>query len=86
MKAGGKARACIQIADYGELCYLDQQCEFRLGLHAECRNGQCSCKDGSHYIVNDNACFKSSSESIFVSFLFVFFIVVSFELRNFRQT
>lgn len=66
MKASGKSRACIQIADYGELCYMDQQCEFRLGLFAECQNGQCSCKDGSHYIVNENACFKSSSELIFL--------------------
>jgi hypothetical protein len=62
MKASGKSRVCIEIADYGELCYLDQQCAFRLGLHSECTNGQCSCKEGSHYIVNENACFKSSSE------------------------
>lgn len=63
MQASGKTRACIEIADYGELCYLDQQCAFRLGLHAECRNGQCSCKDGSHYIVSENACYKSSRKS-----------------------
>lgn len=62
MKPSGKSRSCIEIADYGELCYLDQQCAFRLGLHAECRNGQCGCKEGSHYVVNENACFTSSSE------------------------
>lgn len=62
MKASGKTRACIQIADYGELCYLNQQCEFRLGTFSECYNSQCSCKDGSHYIVNENACVKSSSK------------------------
>ncbi|CRK92356.1 CLUMA_CG005932, isoform A [Clunio marinus] len=60
MKPSGKTRHCIQIADYGELCYMDQQCEFRLGLYAECRNGQCACKSNAHYIVNENACFKSS--------------------------
>jgi hypothetical protein len=49
-------------SDSGELCYLNQQCEFRLGLFSECKNGQCACKDGSHYVVNENACFKSSSE------------------------
>lgn len=63
MRSSGKQRACIQIADFGELCYLDQQCTFRLGLHSECQNGQCGCKDGSHYVVNENACFKSSSKS-----------------------
>lgn len=62
MKASGKTRACIQIADYGELCYLNQQCEFRLGTFSECKNSQCSCKDGSHYIVSENACVKSSSK------------------------
>lgn len=62
MKASGKTRACIQIADYGELCYLNQQCEFRLGTFSECKNSQCSCKDGSHYIVAENACVKSSSK------------------------
>lgn len=73
MKASGKSRACILIADYGELCYLDQQCEFRLGLFAECKNGQCSCKDSSHYIVNENACFKSSSKSHVCCYLFINF-------------
>ena len=63
MKSSGKARSCIEIADYGELCYLKRQCEFRLGLNAECKNGQCSCRDGSHYVLNENACFNSSSKS-----------------------
>jgi hypothetical protein len=63
MKSSGKSRQCIEIADYGELCYLNQQCEFRLGLHAECKNGQCACKEGiAHYVLNENACFKSSSK------------------------
>lgn len=62
MKSSGKQRECIRIADYGELCYMNKQCEFRLGLEAECRNGQCSCKEGAHYVANENACFNSSSE------------------------
>jgi EB module len=77
MKASGRSRTCIQIADYGELCYLDQQCEFRLGLYAECRNSQCSCKNDSHYVVNENACYKSSSEQShardFTTFFTTFF-------------
>lgn len=71
MKASGKSRTCIQIADYGELCYLDQQCEFRLGLYAECKNSQCACKNDSHYVVNENACYKSSSKLAVVSVLII---------------
>jgi hypothetical protein len=64
MRSSGKIRECIPIADYGELCYMNKQCEYRLGLESECKNGQCSCKDGTHYNVNENACFNSSSKSL----------------------
>ena len=82
MQASGKTRACIQIADYGELCYLDQQCEFRLGLQAECRNGQCSCRVGSHYIVSENACFKSSSKLRVKNFPLNTFEIAKFVLKQ----
>ncbi|CAH1727764.1 unnamed protein product [Chironomus riparius] len=60
MKASGKSRECIEIADYGELCYMNEQCEFRLGKESFCNNGQCSCKSNSHYVITENACFNSS--------------------------
>lgn len=75
MKSSGKLRECIRIADYGELCYMNKQCEFRLGLEAECRNGQCSCKDGAHYVVNENACFNSSSEYNFKHIKCRYFVI-----------
>lgn len=62
MKASGKSRECIQIADYGELCYLSEQCQFRLGHESICFNRQCACRSGAHYVISENACFNSSSK------------------------
>lgn len=56
------SRKCIQIADFGELCYLNEQCTFRLGHESHCHNSQCSCRSGTHYVVEENGCFNSSSE------------------------
>lgn len=62
MQSSGKIRECVPVADYGELCYMNKQCEYRLGREALCKNGQCACKDGTHYNSNENACFNSSSK------------------------
>lgn len=62
MKTSGKKRECIQIADYGELCFMNEQCEFRLGKESFCVNQQCACKPRAHYVVAENACFNSSSK------------------------
>lgn len=64
MKASGKSRKCIEIADFGELCYMNEQCQFRLGHESHCddRTRQCACRTGAHYVLTENACFNSSSE------------------------
>lgn len=62
MKASGKSRECYEIADYGELCYLNEQCQFRLGHESHCFNRQCACRPGAHFVITENACFNSSSK------------------------
>ncbi|CAO1440051.1 unnamed protein product [Diamesa hyperborea] len=56
----GRTRECVRISDYEELCYLNEQCHYKLSLDAECRNSQCLCKTDSHYVKRENACYKSS--------------------------
>lgn len=58
----GRTRECVRISDYEELCYLNEQCHYKLSLDAECRNSQCLCKTDSHYVKRENACYKSSSK------------------------
>lgn len=53
---------CISVASsINEECVFDEQCMHTLSTEAECWNNYCRCREGTHYVQRDKACYKSVS-------------------------
>ncbi|GAB0095112.1 prion-like-(Q/N-rich) domain-bearing protein 25 [Sergentomyia squamirostris] len=58
--AENKKRECYPVAkNLGDPCSHDDQCQMAFSTEAECYEGACDCKLGTHFVKRENTCYKS---------------------------